>query len=281
MPIDHRLSSGAHSFMTPSGATLTYFVHGKGPRTLVNVAPGWGCASILYQNSFTFLNDSFTFVHLEPRGTRGSSFPDDLTLMSSWHMSEDIESLRVHLGIAVLDGLIGHSNGGCIVAWYAIRFPQHVRSLVLLDSQLPDPMQTPEAVEAFRGGRGPQHIPDDAAFAKAMDACLPLYFARPSQDMPRFKSKLFTNVPQIKCWAAQDRVEEQYSEQDSQLDKIEARTLVVLGREDFICPIPVSEMLAARIQRSTLAVIEDSGHFPWIERQERFAAAFKSFFGSL
>ncbi|KZV91169.1 alpha/beta-hydrolase, partial [Exidia glandulosa HHB12029] len=255
MPIDHRLSSGAHSFMTPSGATLTYFVHGKGPRTLVNVAPGWGCASVLYQNSFTFLNDSFTFVHLEPRGTRGSSFPDDLTLMSSWHMSEDIESLRVHLGIAVLDGLIGHSNGGCIVAWYAIRFPQHVRSLVLLDSQLlgpdADSVRIPatnaildarperEAVEAFRGGRGPQHIPDDAAFAKAMDACLPLYFARPSRDMPRFKSKLFTNVPQIKCWAAQDRVEGQYSEQDSQLDKIEARTLVVLGREDFICPVPV------------------------------------------
>ncbi|KZV86041.1 alpha/beta-hydrolase [Exidia glandulosa HHB12029] len=294
MSIDQRLSPGAHSFVTSSGATLTYFVHGTGPRTVVNAAPGWGCASVLYQNSFTFLNDAFTFVHLELRGTRGSSFPKDLSLMSSWHMSEDIEALRVHLGIDVLDGLLGHSNGGAIALWYAIRYATRLRRLVLLDSQLLGPdadavgAPATDAILADRSERdavaayktyNPAAIDTDEAFGRALDDTLPLYFAKPTRDMQHFKDHIFTNTPQAACGQAQWPAERQHPDQVGQLSEVRASTLVVVGREDFICPVSVSEMLATRMAGAKLVIVEDSGHFPWIEQQERFASIFESFFG--
>ncbi|KZV91170.1 alpha/beta-hydrolase [Exidia glandulosa HHB12029] len=293
MSIDQRLSPGAHSLVTPSGATLTYFVHGTGPLTIVNTAPGWGCASVLYQNSFTFLNDAFTFVHLELRGTRGSSFPEDLSLMSSWHMSEDIEALRVHLGIDVLDGLFGHSNGGAIALWYAIRYVTRLRRLVLLDSQLLGPdadavgAPATDAILADRSERdavaayktyNPAAIDTDEAFGRALDDTLPLYFAKPARDMQHFKDR--TN----EVLAPDDHeCQRTYFGQLTDLVRVlllrgplglDARSLGSIC-EDVI---PVSEMLATRIAGGKLAIVDDSGHFPWIEQQERFASIVKSFF---
>ncbi|KZV91162.1 alpha/beta-hydrolase [Exidia glandulosa HHB12029] len=155
MPTDSGdLAVGAHAFTTSTNATLTYFVTGTGPLVLVNVAPGWGCASGLYHNSFgQEIYDAFTFVHLEYRGTHGSSFPEDMAQMSSWHMAEDVEHLREHLGLEQVD-VLDHSNGGVIALWYAIRFPTRVRRLVLMCSNLVTSMKR----RAARAG-GLPHAP--------------------------------------------------------------------------------------------------------------------------
>lgn len=294
MPNDKRLALGAHSFTTSSGATLTYFVHGKGPRVLVNVAPGWGCASVLYQNSFTFLEQDFTVVHLEVRGTRGSAFPDDLLLMSSWHMSEDIDALRIHLGLDALEGLVGHSNGGGIATWYAIRYPTRLRKLVLVDSQLlgpeADAVREPAtkailrtrservAVEAYET-YDPGAIATDEDFGRALDDILPLYFAKPERDIDHFKHHVFTNIPQAACAQALFAAERHHGSHVEELSKLVAPTLIIFGRDDFICPIAVGEFLHERVPASTLSIIEDSGHFPWIEQNQAFARIFLPFFG--
>ncbi|EJD41421.1 alpha/beta-hydrolase [Auricularia subglabra TFB-10046 SS5] len=289
---DKLLSQGSHSFTTAAGATLTYFVRGGGPRTLVNVAPGWGCASVLYQNSFRFLEDVFTFVHLETRGTRGSSFPADLSQMSSWHMSEDIDALRAHLGLEALDSLMGHSNGGSIATWYAIRFPTRVRKLVLVDTQAfgqqAQEVAGPatEAILAARPERDcvaayspydPAAMTTDEAFGAALDAILPLYFAYPDKYLAYFKNEVFTNVPQAKCVQNQWPAEDQHRDQVEQLGGIRAETLVVVGREDFICPVPASELIVGRIPNAKLEIVEGSGHFPWIEQETSFESIMKDY----
>ncbi|EJD36506.1 alpha/beta-hydrolase [Auricularia subglabra TFB-10046 SS5] len=295
MPADnHRLTPGAHKFTTAHGATLTYFVKGRGPRLLVNVAPGWGCASILYQNSFGFLERDFTIAHLEVRGTRGSSFPHDLAKMSSWHMAEDVEALRHYLGVDALDSVTGHSNGGCIALWYAIRYPRRLRHLVLLDSQLLGPEADAvggaamDAILATRPERDavdalkdydPAKILSDEQFGEVLNKFLPLYFAQPDRDMPRFQREIFINLPEAKPLRTQAAVEGQHSKQDTQLDNITAKTLIIVGRGDFICPVEVSELIDRRVRSSTLHVVEDSGHFPWIEHQPRVWPIIKSFYG--
>ncbi|EJD46597.1 alpha/beta-hydrolase [Auricularia subglabra TFB-10046 SS5] len=286
------LTPGAHAFTTASGATLTYYVKGTGPRLLVNVAPGWGCASELYQNSFGFLERDFTVVHLEVRGTRGSSFPADLGDMSSWHMAEDVEALRVHLRRDALD-VLGHSNGGCIAVWYASRFPVRVRKLVLVDAQLLgssaasapatkrilDARPDRGAVEAWerwgKTGRSTARTDDD--FAAGLDSFLALYVAKPERDLAAVKAA-FTNKSQIACSKAQGAAEGQHPDQKPELSKVIASTLVIVGREDFICPVPVSKLLAAGIRDSRLHIIEDAGHFGWIEQQAEFSRVVCYFF---
>ncbi|EJD41706.1 alpha/beta-hydrolase [Auricularia subglabra TFB-10046 SS5] len=288
------LEPGAHTFTTKLGETFSYFVTGRGPRLLLNVAPGWGCASIMYQNSFGFLERDFMIVHLEVRGTRGSSFPQDLAQMSSWHMAEDVEALREHLGLETIDSLSGHSNGGCIALWYAIRHPKRVRHLVLLDSQLlgseADKVGRAameailatrperEAIEALNDA-DPAKILTDEQFGEVLNKVLPLYFAQPARDLARFQKELFTNTPEAKPMRTQAAVEGQHSKQDTQLDKITAKALIIVGRGDFICPVEVSELIDRRVRSSTLHVVEDSGHFPWIEQQGRVWPIIKSFYG--
>jgi proline iminopeptidase len=51
--------------------------------------------------------------------------------MSDADMADDIEQLRLHLGLKQID-LLGHSNGGTIVLAYAERYSLAVRRLILL-----------------------------------------------------------------------------------------------------------------------------------------------------
>jgi proline iminopeptidase len=60
--------------------------------------------------------------------------------------------------------------------------------------------------------------------------------------------------------------------QTADLERIEADTLITVGRHDWICPVAVSERLRAGIWRSKLAVFEKSGHWPWIEEPDQFFA---------
>jgi pimeloyl-ACP methyl ester carboxylesterase len=46
----------------------------------------------------------------------------------------------------------------------------------------------------------------------------------------------------------------------------------MVGRHDWICPVPVAERLLAGIGNARLVMFEESGHMPWIEEPEKFAA---------
>ncbi|KZV85726.1 alpha/beta-hydrolase [Exidia glandulosa HHB12029] len=286
-----KLATGPHEFTTPSGAVLSYFVTGHGPHVLVNIAPGWGPASVVYQNSFGFLDDLFTFVHLEVRGTRRSTFPPDLRDMSSWHMAEDVEALRMYLDLDALD-VAGHSNGACIAQWFAIRFPTRVRRLVLVGAQLIgagsvagpamnailDARPDQEHVRAFRN-YDPSSLQTDDDFAAALGSFLPLYVANPERDFAKLTAA-FTNKPQLACRKAQSKAESQHANQADLVSSVPARTLVIVGKEDFICPLPVSQMIVDRVTDSILYVVEDAGHFTWIEKPEEFRAALSGFYGA-
>lgn len=67
--------------------------------------------------------------------------------MTSWHLAEDVEHLRQHLGMDQIQRLMGHSGGGTIALWYAIRYPDKVNRLVLLSHQL-EGFDDSESIEA-------------------------------------------------------------------------------------------------------------------------------------
>src|SRR3546814_15756185 len=69
-----------------------------------------------------------------PPGTR----PTDLTVDAT---VRDLEALRRKLKLNRID-LLGHSWGGLVSMAYALRYPQHVRNLVLVWSGAPKPAQT-------------------------------------------------------------------------------------------------------------------------------------------
>ena len=59
----------------------------------------------------------------------------------------------------------------------------------------------------------------------------------------------------------------------SSLGDIQAPTLVIVGDDDFIVPISQARILQQGIPNAEIAIIEDSGHFSYIEKPKDFRDA--------
>jgi proline iminopeptidase len=201
--------------------------------------------------------------------------------MGSTHMAEDIDGLRRHLGLETID-LFGHSNGGAIAVAYAQRHSAHLGKLILTSSQLIG-FDVSATINSFleraandsRYSEAARHV--GQAFPEGNDEFranfirkLPLYFHDPNSYVPTFIRDMGTS---FSAWAyhaqaAADRLPD--ANQVESLAAINAETLIIVGRQCWICPPSVSERLHSGIDGSRLVVLESTGHFPWIEEPERF-----------
>jgi hypothetical protein len=82
-----RLSLGVHSFQGP-GITLSYVIQGTGPLLVVQAA-GWEISSRYLQIGFEPLEEHFTLIFLEPRGSGLSGRPANEEDMSDADMADD------------------------------------------------------------------------------------------------------------------------------------------------------------------------------------------------
>ncbi|WP_042446384.1 alpha/beta fold hydrolase [Streptacidiphilus jiangxiensis] len=113
------------------GTRLAYHRQGPaGDRPLVCV-PGGPMMPSAYFGDLGGLSAQRELVLLDLRGTGESAVPADLAGSRVDRQVEDVEALRLELGLEQLD-LLGHSASGDLVLAYAGRYPQRVRSLVLV-----------------------------------------------------------------------------------------------------------------------------------------------------
>lgn len=282
------LGAGSHT-VNLNGVDLHYHVCGDGP-LLFLISPGWGIGSGYLQRGFTFLHERFRLVFVDTRGSGLSGRPADDTKMSSNDMADDLEALREYLGLSTLQ-LLGHSNSGSIALFYAARYQDRVDKLVLIDSQMlgfsagadtqaflevraEDPRYK-AAVQAAIGhfsGKG-KPLMSDADLSGFVAETLPLFFKNPEENLALAEDQLLVEPISLYAFAAQNAADKAAEDdQTTLLDQVRAPTLVMEGRHDWICPVPVAERLHAGIDNARLVMFEDSGHFPWIEEPEKFAA---------
>jgi 3-oxoadipate enol-lactonase len=65
------------------------------------------------------------------------------------------------------------------------------------------------------------------------------------------------------------------------LANIKVPTLIVVGREDVYTPVAIAEQLHKSITGSALAIIEEAGHMPNLERPTEFNHALEQFFATV
>lgn len=264
-----------------NGMQLWYKASGSGPICLMPTPP-WGPPSDLYFRTLGSMEKVFTVVYIDSRGTGRSGRAGTLKEYTWDHLVGDLEALRAHLGMERI-WLMGHSEGGAQVLQYAIKHPDRVRGLVLLssmaaqdDSWIAD-MQRRQllrrgepwyeaAAKAFEDETPPT---TDEAFAENLKASLPLYWSDPAK-IERFQDDFAAGLPSAHAAVASYESGRYPFDLRDQLRSVIAPTLIVVGDDDIVCSPESATALHLALPNSKLMLIEDCGHFPWMEQGEAF-----------
>ncbi|MDH6170923.1 proline iminopeptidase [Variovorax boronicumulans] len=276
MPTSH----GEHT-LDIHGRKLRYKVAGSGPVLMVQ-APGWGVGYGLYEDGLAQLERSFTVIHHDPQGSGGSDSPSDPKEMNVGSFIDDLDALCRHLKLERF-ALIGHSHGGFIAMNYVLKYPQHVSHLILLDAQLgiaepaedvqrtlPALARDPRFAEAARIFAGPRKLDSDQDLSELLYRVLPLYFFDPESEQCKAAQRYVRSGRiSVAAMRATSETDGQFLVREK-LSEIRVRTLVLVGRHDFICSPAQAEAIHNGIVGSQIVTFENSGHLPWTEEPDRF-----------
>ncbi|MHC3469913.1 alpha/beta fold hydrolase [Streptomyces sp. 7R007] len=117
------------TFSAPDGTELAYHLRGAGDPLVV--LPGGPMRASSYLGDLGGLAAHRRLVLLDLRGTGASATPADPATYRCDRLVDDVEALRVHLGLERMD-LLAHSAGGSLAMLYAARYPRRVARLVLV-----------------------------------------------------------------------------------------------------------------------------------------------------
>jgi proline iminopeptidase len=209
---------------------------------------------------------------------------------------DDLEALRVFFRLESV-ALLGHSWGGLLAMEYALRYPERVSRLILLNTapashddcvlfeQERDAMD-PEAVETLRALESRPGFAEGDLDIRA--AYYRIYYGvtlRSPELLDRLIEKLrvgWTKEGRLKARAIGERLwNETYESSEYNLlpalTELRIPTLVLHGDYDFV-PVACAAHIAEAIPETRLVVLQDCGHFSYIERPDEVRNELVAFF---
>jgi len=257
--------------------------HGRDAPVMI-VHHGAPCLSTRAEprTSFGPFSDVLRVVVFDARGSGESGLTPPFT-HAQW--VADVDALREWVGAERIV-MAGGSYGGFIAMEYAIAHPDRVAALVLRDTAAHGGFQEQARRNALASAR--VHIDqalydrsfsgrlrDDADFEASWRMIAPLYDhdLTPEKLEARLRSAVYHHEAHNAAFAENIP---KYDVRD-RLPSITAPTLVTVGRDDWIVPVPASEEIARLIPNSRLVIFENSGHSPQLEEPERFQRVVREF----
>jgi proline iminopeptidase len=262
-------------------ASLFVNVMGQGyPLVLMHGGPGLDHTSLLPLKP---LADQFTLIFYDHR-CNGRSEGAAVTSMTWENLTADADALRQTLGFDKW-AVLGQSFGGNVALEYALRYPQSLTHLILMDTggdqwwvnqNAPELLakrgysaSVVQAARRFYSGQitPDEHIPTVMKFMSAyfyhnylLEAVRGIFSPGPSPKM-RAEPLIFGYGQLLNGWTVMNR-----------LCEIQVQTLVIAGRHDFLFPPEHQAILADRLPNAKLVLIERAGHNPQMERTADGAA---------
>ncbi len=289
----HAVQSAQRSVTVGEGITVSVREAGKGaPVIALHGGPGFGD---YLPPDLEPLTSSFRLMSYDQRGSGQSTVVTDPALLTAPAFVADLDRVRESSGIARVT-LLGHSWGAGLAALYAIAHPDRVERLLLVD---PMPPRAEPYLSEFSKTLQSRHTDADRAAmaeagarrqkapdADAPDACRAYYAvfiqsylhsreaaARMRGDVcaaPAAALRNFSNINRSVMGSLGA------FELRPQLAAIKVPTLVIHGASDPI-PMASAREWAASLPNGRLLVIDESGHFPFVERPDAFFPAATTF----
>ena len=169
--------------------------------------------------------------------------------------------------------LAGHSIGGWVAAEMAAMGGSNIKGLVLIDAAGVRP-QTSEIAEVFMvsgatrlqlGFHNPEQVPNYEYFTRERAPDEAAIEHSNMEMLSRLAWKPYLHNPSLAHY----------------LSKVAAPSLIVWGANDAIIPLECGEILRNSIPGSSMAVIDNCGHSPQMEKPDEFNAAVTAFLDRL
>jgi pimeloyl-ACP methyl ester carboxylesterase len=257
-------------FFQQSGGALAYDDQGSGP--LLVAVPGLGDLRQTYRwLTPRLVAAGFRVVTLDPRGQGESSavWPD----YSPSAVGDDIGALIAHLGSGPAV-VIGNSYSGGAAVWTATQTPSQVAGLVLIDAFVRDPKTTAGQRLMLKVlFNGPWKV---AAWLLYFGT---LFKGGKASDTEAYRARLSANLRESgRFGALQAMLAASRAPIAARLGQVQTPTLVVMGRADpdFADPAGEADFIAGETH-GEVALLDDTGHYPQVERPDVTAAAILKF----
>lgn len=275
------------------GVRLFYRLVGAGSDTVVVLHGGPGFSMGYLAPDLEPLAARHTLLFYDQRGAGRSTLVTDSAALDAQRFADDLEAVRRELGLARLT-LLGHSWGAGVAALYAARHPERVGRLLIVGA-IPATRnhltQAFQNLNARRDSAAQRRLlelrtawranPGDAAACRAYyEVWFTPSFAD-STALRRSRGDFCAGPPEalVNKGRNVDRFTmPSLGEWDwrSGLRAVTAPTLVIHGAQDFMSFESAREW-ATTLPNARLLVLDQSGHFPYLDVPERFFAAVEEF----
>ena len=179
--------------------------------------------------------------------------------------------------------VLGFSFGGFIALEYALRYPERLSHLILLGAAPASNYGEEIGANARSKGATLEQMEaldtsadDQAEYWRSWKLIEPLYFHDFDADLA--ERALGETKISVEAARAGEAIVEGW-DLTARLGEISAPTLILVGRDDFVCPPSQARIMHERITNSELVTLERSGHLAHVERPEAVVDAVRGWLG--
>lgn len=244
---------------------MYYEVHGEGEPLVFIVGLGVGISSAFLD--IPAFSDKFKVVLFENRGAGRSDTPAIPYTMEM--MVDDTAGLLDAIGIDDAH-IMGRSMGGMIAQHFALRYPQRVRSLILMCTDCGGSYykSDPEYEHSFSDTEHMKKLTLEERYRENMRWLVSQEFIDKNPELIKesiIKLMEYPTPPQ--GFAGQTQAIEGHNTYE-RLAEIKAPTLVIHGDADRVNLVENARILASRIPNAELVILKNMKHMFMLEAKE-------------
>ncbi|MFQ5823382.1 MAG: alpha/beta fold hydrolase [bacterium] len=256
-----------------NGIELAYEIHGTGtPVVLLHAFP---LNRTMWEPQVAELSKDFQIITPDFRGFGESKGTDEPYTMDL--LGEDIYALlnRLSLSTVVLGGL---SMGGYVAFAFYQKYPERVKALVLANTRA-----EADTEEGKANRKAMAELVQKKGVEVIAEQMTPKLLGKSTLEQnPELVSKIkhtISSTSPLSIANAQLGMA-QRPDSNSTLKEITCPTLILVGEEDVLATVAMSDNMKLNIQNSELQVIPQAGHLSNMEQPRAFNIALKKFLHS-
>ncbi len=244
------------------GLNLNYICEGQGKDVLI--LHGWGACINTMMPIHNHLKEHFKVYTLDLPGFGESDEPKEVWGSHDYadFIKKFIDEMRISEVI-----LIGHSHGGRISIVLSSQYTELVSQMILIDSAGVIPKRTKKYYFKVYTFKTLKKIYSTMFFFVEKEKRLEKFYKRFGSTDYKASNGI---MRQIMVKVVNDNLRPLLSD-------IKAQTLLVWGRNDEDTPVYMGEIMEREIKGSGLVVLENAGHFSYLDQFPRFKLIVDSF----